>query len=219
MNVLFVDDDETVSRGVRMALEKQGHTCRTAGEGSEAVLLAKDGGYDVIVVDVGLPDMDGFQVIRQMRTVGVDTPLLLQSGLARGDLPEAAASLGVEDFLAKPFSLGQLVDQMAAAVSRSGQNMMAPPADPVVAAPDGSAAEANRRQRLRVRTAQAAVIMDGDRMVPCVIQNLSEGGAALRLSKAEESCPDQFTLKPFGGEPRSCAVRWRKADRLGVIFL
>jgi len=60
---------------------------------------------------------------------------------------------------------------------------------------------------------------DGDEPIPCVILDISGGGAALRLTEPDQQCPTLFTLEPLEGAPRHCEVRWRRGDTLGVEFV
>jgi hypothetical protein len=79
-------------------------------------------------------------------------------------------------------------------------------------------ADANRRRHKRRAVIEAAVIDDGENHFPCVILNRSESGAALRLSKPEQDCPETFTLQPLDGPACRCKRRWRDGDRIGVEF-
>jgi CheY-like chemotaxis protein len=120
MHVLFVDDDEVLAQGVEMALRENGHECEVADLGKEALTLSKRNAYDIVVLDVGLPDIDGCHVARRMKMEGVKTPVLLHSGLIDPELTDEARSLGVEDFLAKPFSIAELIDRMEAILGHEG---------------------------------------------------------------------------------------------------
>lgn len=126
MHVLFVDDDELVSQSVEEALRRAGHSCEIAELGSEAIALAKANTYDIVVLDIGLPDMDGYHVIRRLKLEGIRVPILLQSGLSDPDLVAEGAELGVEDFLPKPFSIKELISHMESVVVRSGDGTTDP---------------------------------------------------------------------------------------------
>ena len=118
MHVLFVDDDHALSQSVAMAFRKRGHTCQLAELGEQAVKLAKVDAYDIIVLDVALPDIDGFEVIQLLKWEGIKVPVLLESGLSGRDLEAEAAVLGVDEFLAKPFNMGELIARMERVVAR-----------------------------------------------------------------------------------------------------
>lgn len=253
MQVLFVDDDEVVTQSVQMVLQEKGHMCQTADLGADAIKLASKNQYDVIVLDIGLPDMDGFHVIRRLKMDGIKTPLLLQSGIAGQDLPAEAAALGVTDFLAKPFSVNELITRMESVVTQSDHGPAESPdpepeataAPPVASAeeppappepappplPDPAPAQTvsesdtpvsggtNRRRNERTPVFEAALITDQGPPIPCAILNMSETGAAVRLSVPDQSCPTLFTLQPLDGQPRRCEVRWRRDDQIGVEFI
>ncbi len=226
MNILFVDDDEVMAQSVEMALRANGHVCEIAGLGERAVALCKSNEYDIAVLDVGLPDIDGYHVVRRLKTEGVKTPVLLQTGLNDPDLPANAASLGVEDFLTKPFSIAELLERMEQVLARDGIDDSAcePQASESVipaARADGEVPEtgrAERRRHERKAVVEAAVITDQESHIACVILNLSESGAGIRLSDAELDCPETFTLQPLDGEARRCTQRWRKDAMVGVKF-
>ncbi len=253
MQVLFVDDDEVVTQSVQMVLQEKGHVCQTADLGADALKLAAKNQYDVIVLDIGLPDMDGFHVIRRLKMDGIKTPLLLQSGIAGQDLPAEAAALGVTDFLAKPFSVNELITRMESVIARSHQGpaqsgepepqaasmpstspadqsspmdkpSRAPAAAPAAdrenpADPASEEEGTNRRRSERTPVFEAALITDQGPPIPCAIVNMSEIGAAIRISVPDQSCPTRFTLQPLDGLPRRCEVRWRRDDQIGVEFI
>lgn len=235
MNILFVDDDEVVAQSVEMALRANGHACEIAGLGQRAVALCKANDYDIAVVDVGLPDMDGFHVARLLKIEGVETPLLLQTGLNDPELPANAESLGIEAFLTKPFSIADLLDRMEEVLARPSIEgpaceLQAPgtltrvaepaprPAASAASAPAQTASAADRRRHERKPIVEAAVISDRESHIPCVIINLSENGAGLRLADAEMDCSEIFTLHPLNSPVRRCTQRWRNGDMIGVEF-
>ena len=81
MQVLYVEDDKLMAKNVELILQKEGHFCHTADRGERAVELAKRNAYDIIILDIMLPDFDGYEVIERLRASGIDTPYLIQSGL------------------------------------------------------------------------------------------------------------------------------------------
>ena len=92
------------------------------------------------------------------------------------------------------------------------------PAPPPRSAPIPAAGNVERRQVARAKVYQAALILDGDRQIPCVILDRSEKGGALRITDPDQPCPTLFTLKPLDGPECRCEVRWRRGDRIGVEF-
>jgi hypothetical protein len=77
----------------------------------------------------------------------------------------------------------------------------------------------DRRRAEREPVFEAALITDQGPPIPCAILNMSETGAAVRLSVPDQSCPTRFTLKPLNGDPRRCEVRWRRDDQVGIEFI
>lgn len=119
MRVLFVDDDLTASRGISLMLRSAGMVVDQADTGEEAVELARHYDYDIMVLDLLLPDMEGFEVVRRMRAARVETPVLILSGLSRPGAKVKALSTGADDYIAKPFDQAELLARMQAVVRRS----------------------------------------------------------------------------------------------------
>lgn len=227
MRVLFVDDDEGVSQSVEAGLRNKGHTCQITGSGGEAISLAKQNDYDIVVLDVALPDMDGCHVVRRFKMEEIDTPILLQTGFADGELTAEAASLGIEEILNKPFSVAELIERIEATVFYDEPAETAAAPAPEAEAATGQDAGQDlgaeqdgdeRRRQVRHELIEAALITDGHDPIACVILNMSEGGAALELVE-EGDCPDVFTLQQLDGPERRCEVRWRKGELLGIAFV
>ncbi len=118
MRVLQIEDDSTTASSVEMILQAEGHTCDTARSGEIALELARATEYDLILLDIGLPGMDGYEVLNQIRRAGVTTPVIVQSGLVL--LKTKVKDLGVEDCLAKPFGRQQLTESIEGAVNDNG---------------------------------------------------------------------------------------------------
>lgn len=104
------------------ALEHDGHEAHVAHDGKVGLLEASDGSYDLIVLDVELPRMDGFEVLNQLRALGVESRILMLT--ARGENPDKVAGLksGADDYLTKPFAMNELV----ARVNAVGRRFVAP---------------------------------------------------------------------------------------------
>ena len=228
MHVLFVDDDHALSQSVAMAFRNRGHTCQIAELGEQAVKLAKDDAYDIIVLDVALPDIDGFEVIRLLKWEGVKVPVLLESGLSGRDLEAEGTVLGVDEFLAKPFNMDQLIARMERVIERFDRNSAARAPEPGGGPRTGSGEPysasaptmggAEQREHERAAMFGAALIIDEGSHIPCVILDVSTGGAALRLTEPGQQCPTLFDLEPLDGPARRCELRWRRGDTLGVEF-
>ncbi len=223
MRVLYVEDDHAMARTVELMLRQAGHNCETTDSGSQAIDLAKSEEYDVILLDIMLPDIDGYEVIQQVRDAGVPTPFLIQSGLVDRDRLPDGVSFGANHFLVKPFSKGELIKKIDATVEQSRQEAEpeAPAYQPLAEADveeDVAKEPTERRTHRRFRTLKSARIVCDD-PVDCVVVNLSYSGAALKLSQAAKDLPLQFILTLNAGPVRRCRVCWRHGDKVGVKFV
>jgi two-component system OmpR family response regulator len=120
VRVLVVDDESTLSELLSMALRYEGWEVRAAGDGFEAVRQARAFEPDVVVLDVMLPDMDGFTVLRKLREASPQVPVLFLT--ARDAVEDRVAGLtaGGDDYVTKPFSLEEVVARLRALLRRSG---------------------------------------------------------------------------------------------------
>jgi len=107
--VLVVDDDEQLLDVLRQALTLAGYKVDVADNGPEGLELASRGPYDVLVIDVMLPGMDGLEVLQRLRRQAVDTPVLILSGRDGVDDRVAGLSIGADDYVVKPFALAELL--------------------------------------------------------------------------------------------------------------
>jgi DNA-binding response OmpR family regulator len=119
MQVLVVEDERRMAELLRQGLEEEGHTVALAPDGREGLAMAESYPFDVIVLDVMLPGMDGFSVARRLRGAKNQTPILMLTARdTTGDMIEGL-NLGADDYLVKPFSFDVLLARMRA-VSRRG---------------------------------------------------------------------------------------------------
>lgn len=118
MRVLMVDDDHAASRGLAVLLEEAGMVTDGVDTGGEALDLVRRNHYDLIVLDLTLPDVDGCELIRRMRLARIDVPVLVLSGLSRAEVRVQALGAGADDFMVKPFDRGELIARVQAAVRR-----------------------------------------------------------------------------------------------------
>jgi DNA-binding response OmpR family regulator/cytoskeletal protein CcmA (bactofilin family) len=215
MRVLYVDDDPAMCAAVEQMLDSEGYECESVGLGKQAVGLAKRNKYDIILLDIMLPDIDGYEVVERLRKGGVRTPILVQSGLVDRENDMDGLWLGTNEYLVKPFNKDELVGRIRAVLSRA-TNASVP--DPVYA-PDAAAAaqegEAQRRRHRRFDTMQSGRIHHGGG-IDCVILDMSYGGAMIQLPAADIDCPQVFELELQSGSTHRCQVRWRSGDRIGV---
>lgn len=119
MRILLVEDDPGVRDAVSRALRGAGYDLRAAGDGPQALDVVREGAVDAIVLDLGLPTMDGLEVMRKLRADGRRIPVLALT--ARASIEDRVAGLdaGADDYLAKPFALDELLARMRALMRRS----------------------------------------------------------------------------------------------------
>ncbi len=118
MRLLLVEDDVRMAAALRRGLNYEGIVTDIAGSGSEALGLARATDYDAIVLDVMLPDIDGFETCRQLRAEGRWAPIMMLT--ARDAVEDRVRGLdnGADDYLTKPFSLAELLARLRALVRR-----------------------------------------------------------------------------------------------------
>jgi two-component system, OmpR family, response regulator len=117
--ILVVDDEPYITDVVTAALQFEGFVSEEASTGSEALVKARAGGYDLIVLDVMLPDIEGFEVCRRLREEDIRTPVLYLS--ARDATRDKLAGLvHGDDYVTKPFSIDELVARIRAVLRRTG---------------------------------------------------------------------------------------------------
>ncbi|HEX8552496.1 MAG TPA: response regulator transcription factor [Abditibacteriaceae bacterium] len=118
MKVLVVEDDDGVARFLLRAMSESGYAVQPCADGLEALQLAGDGGFDLILLDVMLPGLDGLEVARRLRANKVATPILMLT--ARDTLEDKIAGLdaGADDYLVKPFHIAELLARTRAMLRR-----------------------------------------------------------------------------------------------------
>jgi two-component system response regulator CpxR len=158
--ILVVDDDEELCRLLVQYLGEEGFTLSTVHTGRDGVKAAVEGSYDLVVLDVMLPDMKGFEVLREIRARG-RTPVLMLT--AKGDEFDRilGLELGADDYLSKPFSTRELLARMFAILRRSGWQA------------EGDVA--SRPQAMR----------SGDVELDLATRSVQRGGELVRLTSAE----------------------------------
>jgi two-component system, OmpR family, response regulator len=119
MRVLVVEDEVSIARDVATALSEAGYVAETCGDGEEAWFLAETENYDAIILDLGLPKLDGITVLKRLRAAQVMTPVLVLT--ARGQWMERVEGIdaGADDYLPKPFHMQELLARVTALLRRS----------------------------------------------------------------------------------------------------
>lgn len=121
--VLLVEDDPRIVDFVRRGLKAEGYAVEVARNGQEALPLGREGQFQAIILDLGLPDINGRQVCEQLRAGGIDTPILMLT--ARDTVQDKVAGLrsGADDYLTKPFAFEELLARIEALMRRQGGEM------------------------------------------------------------------------------------------------
>ena len=119
MRVLLVQDELVTARSVTQMLKANGGVVDHIDTGEEALELVRHYEYDIIVLDLMLPDMDGYEVVRRLRSNRTETPIVILSGLTRPQAKVKAFGVGADDFISKPFDPTELLARMQAIVRRS----------------------------------------------------------------------------------------------------
>jgi len=119
MRALVVEDDPVSARLIDTALKGEGIISEPAESGEDAIDLAKHYDFDIVVLDLRLPDMEGFEVVRRLRAAKVRTPVLILSGMNETDDKVRGLTTGADDYLTKPFHKSELIARIHAIVRRS----------------------------------------------------------------------------------------------------
>ena len=119
MRVLLVEDDSATSKSIELMLRSEGFVCDTTDLGEDGLEIGKIYDYDIIILDLMLPDIDGYEVLRRLRAARVKTPILILSGLSELDNKLKGLGFGADDYLTKPFDKRELVARINAIVRRA----------------------------------------------------------------------------------------------------
>ncbi len=119
MRVLLVEDDSSTAKSIELMLKSEGYIIDATDLGEDGLDLGKIYDYDIIILDLMLPDMDGYDVLKAFRASKIDTPILILSGLTELDNKLKGLGFGADDYLTKPFDKRELVARIQAIVRRS----------------------------------------------------------------------------------------------------
>jgi two-component system cell cycle response regulator CtrA len=119
MRVLLVEDDLTTARGIVAMLKASAMVVDAVDTGEEALELVRLYDYDIVILDLVLPDMEGYEVVRRLRAGRVETPVLILSGLVRPQAKVKGFGVGADDFITKPFDGQELLARIHAVVRRA----------------------------------------------------------------------------------------------------
>lgn len=120
MNILIVEDEAALAGAIEHILQKAGHTTDWVSDGQSALDYIRGFSYDLVLLDIMLPKLDGLSVLRQVRSEGIETPILMLT--ARTTVPDKVAGLnaGADDYLTKPFDPQELLARVGAMTRRKG---------------------------------------------------------------------------------------------------
>src|SRR5262249_4612673 len=119
MRVLMVEDDSATAQSIELMLKAEGFNVYQTDLGQEGGELAKLYDYDIILLDLNLPDMSGYQVLRTLRVSRIKTPILILTGLGGIDEKVRGLDFGADDYMTKPFHKDELIARIHALVRRS----------------------------------------------------------------------------------------------------
>jgi len=120
-SILLIEDDEGLAHEVRTELESRAYQVRLIGDGAEALVVAREGNFDLLVVDRMLPGLDGLSLIQQLRDENIRVPVLVMSALSAVDERVRGLKAGGDDYLTKPFAFSELAARVEALLRRPAE--------------------------------------------------------------------------------------------------
>ena len=122
--ILIVEDERDIAEILKYNVEKQGYEAEVAGDGEKGLALGLSGTFDLILLDVMLPKMDGFEICRRVRS-RLETPIIMLTAREEENDKILGLDLGADDYMTKPFSLGELISRIKANIRRySGETVV-----------------------------------------------------------------------------------------------
>lgn len=119
MRILLVEDDASTSKNIELMLKGEGMVVDATDLGEDGLEIGKLYDYDIIILDLMLPDIDGMEVLRRLRDARVETPILILSGLTESEQKIKGLGYGADDYLTKPFNKAELLARVQAIIRRS----------------------------------------------------------------------------------------------------
>ncbi|OZG32340.1 response regulator transcription factor CtrA [Rickettsia endosymbiont of Culicoides newsteadi] len=119
MRVLLVEDNSDIASSIELTLASEGIICEVVEFGTEGIEIARVYNYDLIILDLMLPDISGFEVLLRLRSAKVKTPILILSGITTVDQKIKGLTCGADDYITKPFNREELIARIYAIVRRS----------------------------------------------------------------------------------------------------
>ncbi|MCZ6587475.1 MAG: response regulator transcription factor [Alphaproteobacteria bacterium] len=119
MRILLIEDDSATAQSIQLMLKSEGYICDTTDLGEDGLEIGKLYDYDIVILDLMLPDIDGYEVVRRLREARVETPIMILSGLSEAENKIKGLGIGADDYLTKPFDKRELIARVQAIVRRS----------------------------------------------------------------------------------------------------
>ena len=119
MRVLLIEDDSATAKSIELMLKSEGFVVDYTDIGEDGLEIGKLYDYDLMLLDLMLPDIDGYEVLRRLRAARINTPVLIMSGLTEPDKKIKGLGFGADDYLTKPFDKGELIARIHAIIRRS----------------------------------------------------------------------------------------------------
>ena len=119
MRVLLIEDDASTAKSLQIAIEAEKIAVDVSDTGEDGMAMAKLYEYDIIILDMMLPDVDGFKVLQNLRLNNVTTPVLVLSGLTGSDNKIKGLGIGADDYVTKPFNVQEIIERIRAIVRRT----------------------------------------------------------------------------------------------------
>ena len=199
--ILVVEDEEAIAEGLLLNLSRKGHEGELARDGLEALRRAREGGWDLILLDVRLPEVDGFEVVRRLRDGGDLTPILMLTARDQPDDKVYGLKLGADDYLVKPFDLGELLARVESLLRRrawtnGGAAAVSERAVPRREGAAGGAAPATRDSSPAAAPAAPQRLEFGDYWVDFSTYEAKTRSGVVQLSQKEIAVLRVFAARP-----------------------